>query len=296
MDISLGISAESSKILVVLKFAIFPFRGKMMKTNTATYLNPQEQEVLARLAYEKVSIITRQQFDRYFGFPKRVKEKTLFRLTKKGILKNIKKGVYFYSPLESGAAGSNINEFLIPPILFPKGNYYIGYATMYNYYGFTDQLFQVMYILNTSVQKEKTIGNMRFKMMKVSPKRMYGLEKIRIRDAEVIVSDRERTLVDLVYASQSVGGLKRGLEILTDQVQGKRIDTTRFIRYALRFPSLSTRKRIGFTLEQANVNNKKLEPLRKSIKNSSLVTLYPSKSRKGTVNKKWMVIENASQR
>ena len=125
-------------------------------------MNPREREVVARLAYEKVSIITKEQFDRYFNFPKRVKEKTLFRLKKNGILTTIKRGIYFYSPLESGPAGSSINEFLIPPVLFPKGNYYIGYSTMYNYYGFTDQIFQTMYILNTSLQRAKTISNMRF--------------------------------------------------------------------------------------------------------------------------------------
>lgn len=264
-----------------------------MKNNTMQYLNPREREVVARLAYEKVSIITQEQFDKYFKFPKRAREKTLFRLSRKGILKNIKKGVYLYSPLESGPAGSNINEFLIPPVFFPKGNYYIGYATMYNYYGFSDQLFQIMYILNTSLQRDKTIGNMQFKMVKISPKRMYGLKKIRIKDTEVIVSDKERTLVDLIYASQPVGGLKRAFEIFKEQIESRKIDTGKLIKYALKFPNVATRKRIGFALEQAGFNDRKLEPLLKNVRKTSLVPLYPSSSRKGRINRKWMVIENA---
>lgn len=264
-----------------------------MKNNTMQYLNPREREVVARLAYEKVSIITQEQFDKYFKFPKRAREKTLFRLSRKGILKNIKKGIYLYSPLESGPAGSNINEFLIPPVFFPQGNYYIGYATMYNYYGFTDQLFQVMYILNTSLQRGKMIGNMQFKMVKIPAKRMYGLEKIRIKDIEVIVSDKERTLVDLIYAFQPVGGLKRAFEIFKEQIESRKIDTGKLIKYALKFPNVATRKRIGFALEQAGFNDRKLEPLLKNVRKTSLVPLYPSSSRKGMINKKWMVIENA---
>ena len=266
----------------------------MMKNNTMQYISPKEKEVIARLAYEKTTIITQEQFNRYFKFPKRAREKILYRLSRKGILKSIKRGVYFYSPLESGPAGSNINEFLIPPVFFPKGNYYIGYSTMYNYYGFTDQIFQVMYILNTSLQREKAIGNMQFKMIKIPAKRMYELEKIKIKDTEVIVSDKERTLVDLIYAFQPVGGLKRAVEIFKEQIESKRIDTDKLIKYALKFPNVATRKRIGFVLEQAGLNDKELEPLLKSIKKTSLVTLYPSKSRKGRINKKWMVIENAS--
>lgn len=265
-----------------------------MKNNTMQYINPREREVVARLAYEKVSIITKEQFDKYFNFPKRAKEKTLFRLKKKGILTAIKRGVYFYSPLESGPAGSSINEFLVPSVFFPKGNYYIGYSTMYNYYGFTDQIFQTMYVLNTSVQREKIIGNMRFKMIKISARRMYGFEKIKIRDTEVIVSDKERTLVDMLYFSGPVGGLKRAFDILKEQAKDREIDVSKLIKYAVGFPNISNRKRIGFALEQAGLSDKMLESLLKRVEKTSLVPLYPSKSRKGKINRKWMVIENVA--
>ena len=258
------------------------------------YMSPREREVVARLTYEKASLITREQFDKYFNLPKSAREKTIFRLKRKGILTAIKRGVYFFSPLESGPAGSNINEFLIPPVFFPKGNYYIGYSTMYNYYGFTDQIFQVMYILNTSLQREKTIGNMQFKMIKIPVRRMYGLEKIKIKDTKVIVSDKERTLIDLIYAPQPVGGLKRAFEIFKEQIESKKIDTDKLIKYALKFPNVATRKRIGFILEQAGLKEEKLAPLLKNVKKTSLVPLYPSSSRKGRINKKWIVIENAS--
>lgn len=265
-----------------------------MKNNTKQYISPREADVIARLAYEKLSIVTRQQFDNYFNFPQRVREKILYRLNKRKILKKIKKGVYFYSPLETGPAGSNISEFLIPPIFFPKGNYYIGYSTMYNYYGFTEQLFQVMYILNTSLQKEKTISNIQFKMVKISPKRMFGLQKIKIKDAEVIISDRERTLVDLIYFPEPVGGLNKAFEILQEQVKSGKIDIKKFIGYALKFPSLSTLKRIGFSLEQSGIPDRQLSPLFKRAKKTSLINLYPAESRKGKVNKKWMIIESVT--
>jgi predicted transcriptional regulator of viral defense system len=266
----------------------------MMNNNTAQYISPREREVIARLSYEKTAIITQEQFNKYFRFPRKVKEKIVFRLKKKGILIALKRGVYFYSPLESGPAGSSINEFLVPPVFFPKGNYYIGYSTMYNYYGFTDQLFQTMYILNTSLQREKTIGNMRFKMIKISAKRMYGFEKIKIRDTEVIVSDKERTLVDMFYFPEPIGGLKRVFEILNEQVKDRRVAVVRLIKYTVKFSNVSTRKRIGFALEKTGLSDKTLEPLFKSVRKTSLVTLYPSKSRKGKINRKWMVIENAS--
>lgn len=267
-----------------------------MNKNTTDnkYLGPRETEVIARLSYEKASLITKEQFDSWFKFKPALRKQIIFRLKRKGILTAIKRGVYFYSPLESGPAGSSINEFLVPPVYFPRGNYYVGYATMYNYYGFTDQIFQTMYILNTSLQREKTIANIRFKMVKIPLRRMYGLEKIKIKDSEVIVSDRERTLVDMFYFSGPVGGLKRALEIVKEEVRNRKTDIVRLVRYAVRFPNVSVRKRIGFALEKAGISDKKLAPLLKSVRKSSLITLYPSSSRKGRINRKWMVIENAA--
>ena len=266
-----------------------------MNNNTVEkYLGPKETQVIARLSYEKVSLITKEQLDRWFGFKPALRKQIVFRLKKKGILTAIKRGVYFYSPLESGPAGSSINEFLIPPVFFPKGNYYIGYSTMYNYYGFSDQIFQTMYILNTSLQREKTIGSMRFKMIKISSKRMYGLEKIRIKDTTVIVTDKERTLIDMFYFPGPVGGLKKAFEILEEQVKSRQIDISKVIKYAAKFPNVSTTKRIGFALDQTGLKDKTLEPLLRRVKMTSLVTLYPSKSRRGKTNSKWKVIENAS--
>lgn len=285
---------KTRKIYIVYKFTQVPISGINMKSNTMKNLSSRETEIIARLAYEKVAIVTSKMFDSYFKFPPLLRNKIISRLTKKGVLKAIKRGVYFYSPLESGPAGSSINEFLIPPVFFSKGNYYIGYSTMYNYYGFTDQLFQVLYVLNTSLQLEKAVGNMRFKMVRISQKRMYGLEKIRIKDREVTVSDRERTLVDLIYFSEPVGGMKKAFEILKEQVRLKKADTRKLIKYALKFPDIATVKRIGFTLESAGVNDKEIAPLLKIVKKTSLINLYPAKSRKGKINKKWMLIENAA--
>ncbi len=269
----------------------------MVKNSTIRkVLGPKETEVIARLTYEKLSVVTVEQFDRLFGFDTGLRKQLFFRLKKKKILAPITRGVYFFSPLESGPFGRRMNEYLVPPILFPQGNYYIGYSTLYNYYGFTDQIFQTIYILNTSRQRRRIIGGVEFKLTLVSPKRMYGLEKIDVRGSEIIVSNRERTLVDLFYFPDPVGGLKSAFEILKSQVKARKVDAKKLIKYALRFPSISTRKRIGYVLEKCGVSDKALKPLMRSMVKSSLWPLYGSKSRKGVIDKKWKLIIDDTQR
>lgn len=256
----------------------------------AKYFGPKETEVISRLSYEKVTLITKEQFDKLFGRSLLTRQ-IIYQLKKKGILKPIIKGIYYYSPLESGPDGRRVNEFLIPPALFPKGNYYLGYSTMYNYYGFTEQIFQTFYILNTSLQREREICGITFKLLKVPASRMYGLEKVKIRESQVVVSDRERTLIDLVYFPDPVGGLKKALDVFTEASLSDKTDLKKLVKYAAIFPSVSTRKRIGFALERAGVPGSLAAPLLESVKNrNTLVTLYGSRARRGRINNTWKVI------
>ncbi|MBI3266950.1 MAG: hypothetical protein HYZ67_07880 [Chlamydiae bacterium] len=251
---------------------------------------PRETEVITRLSYEKTGIITNEQFQKLFGKSMLIRQ-VIYQLKKKGILKPVRKGVYYYSPLEAGPFGSKINAYLIPPILFPNGNYYVGYSTMYNFYGFTDQIFQTFYILNTASQKTRVICGSQFKLIKIPASRMFGLEKVKVHGSEMIVSDRERTLIDLFYFPDPVGGLKPVFEILKSEVREQKVDVRKFVKYALGFPSISTRKRIGYVLEKCGIPETMLKSLIKSAAKTSLWPLYgPRTSRTGAINQKWKLI------
>jgi predicted transcriptional regulator of viral defense system len=134
-----------------------------------------------------------------------------------------------------------------------------------------------------------------FKLIKISPKKIYGLENIKISGSQVIVSDRERTLVDLIYFPNPVGGLKKAFEILETEGSSGKVDTRKLVKYAASFPVISTRKRIGYVMDKSGISEKILAPLQKSIENTSLIALYGSKSRKGTIDKKWKIIIDASR-
>lgn len=264
-----------------------------MNIEKRTRLGEKEIEVISRLSYEKKRIVTKDDLDRFFKFSNNERNKIVYRLKKKRIFSPIKRGVYVFSPLEYGPSGGGINEMLIPPQFFQDGNYYIGYSTIYNYYNLTDQLFQVVYVLNTAFQRKKVICGIQYNFLKVPENRIYGLKKINIQGTDVYISSLERTLVDLVYFNKPVGGIKRALEILVDELRKNRSDIGKFIRYAAKFPSNTTRKRIGFTLEQNGFSKTVLKPLEKSVEKTAISSL--TRSFKGKLNRKWRVIINDSQ-
>ena len=253
----------------------------------------KEIDVISRLSYEKKRIVKKEDLDDFFNFSDNERNKIVYRLKQKGIFSAIKRGVYVFSPLEYGELGAAINEMLIPPQFFPKGNYYIGYSTMYNYFNLTEQLFQVVYVLNISLQRKKKICGIQFNFLRVPENRMYGLEKIKIEGKEVIISSLERTLVDLVYFNKPVGGIKRALEILEGELEKKRFDFRKFIRFTAKFPNITIRKRIGVMLEKKGYTDELLVLLIKSVEDTAISSF--TGSFKGKLNKKWKVIINDSQ-
>ena len=266
----------------------------MTPRTTSPSLGPIETKIVARLTYEKKTIVTVNDLDTLFDLTPENRKQIVFRLKKKTILKVIKRGVYVFSPLESGPGGTGVDEFLVPPLFFPKKNYYIGYSTIFNYYGFTEQLFQTVYVLNTSMRLDKIICGKSYKFLKISENRMYGLETMKVKDMDVIVSSKERTLIDLVYFNDPVGGINGAVQIFKQIVKEKKCDIKKLVDYAARFPNITTRKRIGIICDELGVADNILRPLIKSVASTAISSF--NGSRKGKLNKKWRVIEDDSQK
>lgn len=262
----------------------------MITNNTYKTLGPIETSIVARLTYEKISIVTAGDLDRLFNLSPEDRNQIVFRLKRKKVLLPIKRGVYLFSPLEAGPGGTGVDELLIPPFFFPNNNYYVGYSTMFNYYGFTEQLFQTVYVLNTSRRLGKVILGLSYKFIKIGKDRMYGLKTIKVKDTDVLISTKERTLVDLIYFNSPVGGISAATDILKEIVKNNKCDIGKLIRYAACFPNITTRKRIGVILESMGISDSDLRPLIKSVAKTAISSL--GRSRKGTLNKKWRVIVN----
>lgn len=266
----------------------------MIPKNTSKTLGPIETNIVARLTYEKKTIVTVRDLDQLFNLTPENRKQVVFRLKRKKILSVIKRGVYAFSPLEAGPEGTGVDELLIPPFFFPKKNYYVGYSTMFNYYGFTEQLFQTVYVLNTTMRMKRIIGGISYKFIRIPENRMYGLEIIKVKDVDVIISSKERTLIDLLYFNSPVGGIAAAVAIFTEIIKNKQCDIKKLIEYAARFPNITTRKRIGLILQGLAASDIILKPLMKSVEKTAVSSL--DGLRKGSLNKKWRVIVNDSRK
>ena len=254
-----------------------------------TNLSKDEIYLISRAEFEKQKIITTPFVQKLFP-NKNKASKTVASLTRKGRIIRLEKGKYIIVPMKAPNQQWTPNEFIVAALWMGDTFYYIGYFTMYNYWGFTEQIPQTVFVLNLRKNAQKTIGDVKYEAVKIDEKKYFGIQKIKIEDTDVCISDKERTLVDFVY--NPIGSFNNVTSVLKENL--KEIDLDKFIHYLNRFPVVSVRKRAGFFLDEIGCENTLLKKIKKSIgRQDTYVVLDPSnKSRKGKINKEWKIIVN----
>jgi len=252
-------------------------------------LSKDELYLISRAEYEKQRLITTSFVQKLFP-DKNKAARILVYLTRKGRLLKIEKGKYILVPIKAPNQQWMPNEFVLANLWMGSVPYYIGYFTMYNYWGFTEQIPRTIFILNTAKSRKTVIQGIPYEAVKIDQSKYYGVQKIKIEDQEICISDKERTLVDFAY--NPLGSMRNFESAL--QANIKEIDIEKFIRYLKQFPVASIRKRAGFLLQELGCRNEMLGSLNKSIGTKrTVVLLNPfNPSRKGKINKEWQVLVN----
>lgn len=262
-----------------------------MKKISAKYksLSKDELYLISRIEYEKKRLVTTEYVRKIFGDTKKAAN-ILNRLTRKGRFIQIEKGKYILVPIKAPNQLWSPNEFITAKLWMGEIPYYIGYFTMYNYWGFTEQVPQTVFVLNTKKSLTKIISGVRYKAVKIDKRKCYGIKEIKIEDETVRISDKERTLVDFIY--NPIGSFEDVKKVLDDRLG--QINMSRFIKYLISFPVVSVRKRAGYILEQLNCRNSYLEKIQKTIGSKKTYSLLNASKpcRKGKINKDWRIIVN----
>ena len=245
--------------------------------------------LLSRTEFEKQKVITTKYAVKVLGNYRKATS-MLDNLTKRNRLIQLRRGRYMVVPLKAPNQLWMPNEYVVAALWMGDIPYYIGYSSMYDYWGFTEQIPQSVTVLNTLKEWKRNIKNIKYVAIKISSGKMYGIKKIRIDEEDILISDKERTLVDFIY--KPMGSWENVQSVISEQIN--KIDLQKFIRYLIKYPVIAIRKRAGLMLERAGISLNDLILLRRSIgSKNTYVNFNPFvKSRKGKVNKDWKVILN----
>src|SRR5260370_40953418 len=102
------------------------------------------------------------------------------------------------------------------------------------------------------------VAGISYHFIQVKPERFFGIEKVWIGDAQVPITDPERTLLDGLSMPQYCGDFAEVLHAF--EARSAQLDLKRIIDYALRLDEASG-KRLGWVLEKQGTDPTSLQPL-----------------------------------
>ena len=223
---------------------------------------------------------------------------SLYHLRRTGWIVSLRRGLYAISTSVPGVTPAH--EFEIAMALADPAA--ISHWSALHYHGLTEQVPRKVFVLTTTeasvprrrgarARRDKggyTINGTHFQFVQVKPERFFGTEKVWVGEARVVMTDRERTLLDGLSMPQYCGDFAEVLHAF--EVSATQLDLDRIIRYALRLDE-ATAKRLGWVLEKQAVDMVRLQPLLE-VPIKGYRKLDPTGPPKGLRNRRWMIHEN----
>ncbi|MCX9082378.1 MAG: type IV toxin-antitoxin system AbiEi family antitoxin domain-containing protein [Candidatus Methanoperedens sp.] len=212
---------------------------------------------------------------------------TLSRMEKEGWIERIEKGKYILIPLGAKKGGYTINEFLIGSQLVKPA--VIAYWSALNYHGFTEQIPNTVFIQTTSRKKEQEleIFGVRYRIVRITEKKVFGFEKVWIDDVAVLITNPEKTVVDCLDKPRYCGGIAETAKALHGD-----LDIEKLKKYAIDIGNSAVIKRLGILCDKMGIKLD-VEP---GLISGNYPLLDPSMHGKGILNRKWKIRENVSEK
>ncbi|PIN85264.1 MAG: transcriptional regulator [Candidatus Diapherotrites archaeon CG11_big_fil_rev_8_21_14_0_20_37_9] len=255
--------------------------------NSRMGLGSIESKILSDLASEGKNIFTVEDVAKIVGSKEKANN-LVSKLAKKKWLERLSKGTYLILELAAGSKPEwSEDSFYIASKIAKK--YYIGYLSMLNYYGWTEQIPTTVTITTANRLKDKKIMGTKYEFISISTKKFFGFKEANIRGHKIIVSNKEKTIVDCLDHPEYSGGIDEVAKAMANA----KIDWGKAIEYAEKMDNGAIFKRMGFLLEEMEITVPKelVEKIRKKI-TKGYSPLYPGINTKGKYNTKWNLIIN----
>lgn len=216
-----------------------------------TELGPKEAEFLSRMAAFERGVFTSRKAAEFWGNPNYTKA-VLHELVKKGWIARLTRGIYLVIPLEAGPErlwsekAAVVAQHLVRPSA-------VAYWSALHYWHLTEQAPRVTFVQTPTrrSRREVEVLGMRFRFVTVGQKRFFGLVTHSAGGQPIIVTDREKTLIDAADRPELSGGIAQLAEALR---QGARdVDWTKLDAHLVRFGVGAVYKRLGYLVEALGI-------------------------------------------
>jgi predicted transcriptional regulator of viral defense system len=260
------------------------------KTYSVPSLSRRELSLISSWEKEHRTRLRLEELRQMLGDPA---EWVAHRLTRKGVLQRVSRGVYLIRPVRTLDRPSVSSAAAALSFLLEEQPYYLGGLWALSLHRLTSQAYASAvdaYVLRR--RRSRVVLNARVTFHALPPKAFaYGITGIMIEGAQVQVSDPERTVLDLLDHSRTAGDLRTAVRQVAAALARVRAKT--LVEYAAKASRTSTCQRLAVLLERAGIGAKVLRPLeRRTGRTRTVLSMIEGEPRKGHLNARWRVVEN----
>jgi predicted transcriptional regulator of viral defense system len=206
-------------------------------------LSPQESRVVLALSEEKRREISRTEIVSLLGVSPQAADHVIRSLQKKGWLARGGWGRYLLIPADQGPDALGESNLLALASRITD-SYYIGFGTAASHYGLTTQHRRVIYLVTPKHIRNTRIQETEVRVVNLGPRRFFGYGPVDVFGYKVMMSDREKTVIDCIDRPDLAGDIGEAAQIFATAV--RRFDWNKAIDYIERTGSASLARRTGF--------------------------------------------------
>lgn len=207
-------------------------------------LSPYEARIVLGLAEDGRRELDRSEIIARLGVSADSADLVIRSLRRKGWLERAGRGRYLLIPPDQGpdAVGESNLLALASRIAKP---YYFAYGTAAAHYGLTTQARNVIWIATTSAgYRPRRLLGASIRFVHLTPRKFFGYETIRVFGYPVLMSDREKTIIDCVDKMNLAGHASEVRRMIA--AAARRINWEKITRYLEQIGSVSLIQRFGF--------------------------------------------------
>ena len=243
----------------------------------STGMTEKELETLETVLTRYGAVVSFDQLQEVFKNDRQYLRKRISKLTKKGWLFRIKKGLYVVSDLHSRGTLS-ISQYSIVNALVDKA--YISFESALQYHGYYDQLLNKVSSVATKQYLDKVIDGYTFSFVKTLPDYFYGWETHQIDGQAVKIASKEKALIDLIQFHRN----RYSIDLVLEKLSNYKNEFDLELLIDLCFKSnVATQRILGFVLDCLKLDSSRLYKALQASKGTSRIT----DSTENLYNSKW---------
>ncbi len=233
-------------------------------------ISKRESQVISHIKEKEKIIFTPKDVERFLDISKQNAHRVLNNMREKDLVKRIERGKY---TLKDSWKELDIYE-IVPYIFKPS---YIAFWSALHYHNMTDQVPRTVFLITTKRKKSLKLQGQKIRYVTIKKDLFFGYERF----DKVVVSDKEKTIIDSLRHPEYSGGISH----IYESVQNN-IDTEKLIDYCKRTNNSTIASRLGYILDKKEIefdreelkdmidNYSKLDPKKDKIDLDSEWKLY----------------------